>query len=148
MPFDNKIEISSWRVSQIIINLPFGKRLVVVDNISTHKRIKQLRKRLEKKPDDIDSRLSLAYLLAVEGFNKEALSEWIKAHLELPFDESVQGDPALSQKNSWAHYIYGLILNNTGALEEAKNEWVKASALDRYGVGKMAKDKLNEVFQI
>ena len=89
-------------------------------------------------------RLSLANYLVAEGKNEQALAEWFKAHVELPFDEDVQNDPVLSQKNAWAHYIFGLILNNKGVLEEAIAEWKKASALDKYGIGDLARDKLKE----
>ena len=138
--------ILSRRVlSQIGVRIPFLGDVVLFDNLSPARQIKAIRRRLAKTPNDPHLRLSLADHLVAEGKNEEALAEWLIAHLELPFDEDVQDNPEFSQKNAWAHYIFGLILSNMGASEEATAEWKKASALDKYGIGDQARIKLKEV---
>lgn len=137
--------VSRRVLSQIGIRLPFFGEFVLFDNLSSARQVKAIRRRLANAPNDPHLRLSLANHLVTEGKNEEALAEWQKAHLELPFDEDVQSDPELAQKNAWSHHIFGLILHNMGALEEAVAEWKKAAALDRYGIGDLAREKSKEV---
>ena len=137
--------VSRRVLSQIGIRLPFFGEFVLFDNLSSARQLKAIRRRLANTPNDPHLRLNLANHLITEGKNEEALAEWLKAHLELPFDEDIQDDPELSQKNARSHYIFGLILYNKGALEEAIAEWKKASELDRYGIGDLAREKLKEV---
>ena len=137
--------VSRRVLSQIGIRIPFFGEFVFFDNLSSARQLKAIRRCFTNAPNDAHLRLSLANHLAAGGKNEEALTEWLKAHRELPFDEDVQDDPALSQKNAWSHHIFGLILCNKGALEEAIAEWKKASALDRYGIGDLAREKLKEV---
>ena len=136
--------VSRRYLSQISIRIPVFGTFVLFNNLSSARQIKAIRRRLTKSPDDLHLRLSLAALLVTEGQNEEALAEWLKAIMKLPFDEDVQDDPELSQENAYAHYIFGLILHNKGAVEEAINEWKKASALDEYGIGDLARGKLKE----
>ena len=137
--------VSRRVLSQIGVRLPFFGEFVFFDNLSSARQLKAIRRRLTNAPNDPHLRLSLANHLVTEGKNEEALAEWLKAHMGLPFDEDIQDDPELSQKNAWSHHIFGLILHNTGASEEAIAEWKKASALDKYGVGDLARGKLEEV---
>ena len=95
---------------------------MLFDNVSSARQVREIRRRLAKSPDDPGLRLSLADLLVAEGKNEEALSEWMKAHLQLPFDEDARDDEAMSQTNARAHYVFGLILANKGVLEEATRE--------------------------
>lgn len=130
------------RISELSIQLPFLGRAWLIGDQSLEKQIRQARKRLEKEPNNVRRRLGLALLLTEVGQNKEAVLEWTKAHLELPFDDDVQDDPALSQENAYAHYTLGIILHNMGAIKEALLEWHKASELDQYGIGDLAREKL------
>lgn len=145
MSAPDETAVSRRVLSQIGIRVPFLGNFVLFDNLSPARRIKAIRRRLAKTPNAPHLRLSLANHLVAEGKNEEALAEWLKAHLELPFDEDVQDNPEFSQKNARAHYILGLILSNMGASEEATAEWKKASALDKYGIGDQARNKLKEV---
>ena len=142
MAIPDEALVSRRALSQIGIRLPFFGNLVLFDNVSSARQVRRIRRRLAKSPDDPGLRLSLADLLVAEGKNEEALSEWMKAHLQLPFDEDVRDDEAMSQTNARAHYVFGLILANKGVLEEATKEWQKASALDKYGIGDLAREKL------
>ena len=96
MPEPEEATVSRRYLSQIGIRLPFFGDIVLFDNISTARQLKRVRRKLLKAPKDAGLRLSLANLLVSEGRNEEALAEWMKARLELPFDEDVQDDENFS----------------------------------------------------
>ncbi len=129
-------------ISELSIQLPFLGKIWLIGGHSPEKQIKQARKRLAKEPNNVRRRLGLALLLTEAGQNKEAVLEWTKAHLELPFDDDVRDDHALSQENAYAHYTFGIILHNTGAVKEAIQEWNRASEMDQYGIGQLAREKM------
>jgi len=126
------------------LHLPFFKKTWIIFGKSPDKQLKQVRLLLTELPEDADLRLRLAFLLADQGQNEEALLEWHAATMLLPFDDDVRDDIALSQKNAWSHYIFGLILHNQGMMPQAIAEWDKASNLDAYAVGDLARRQASE----
>ena len=110
------------------------------------KRLDEAQRRVLRSPNDPRSHLYLAWHLANDNQVQEAISAWARGHLLLPFDEDVNvaEDESQTQMNAWSHDVFGDILLKSGAVEQACEEWKKASALDKYGVGDEARRKLKE----
>lgn len=109
-------------------------------------RLREAQKTALRSPGDPRAHLFLAWHLAENNQLHEAVLAWTKGHLLLPFgaDIDIEEEGAQAQMNAWAHDIWGDILLKSGATEQARAEWEKASALDKYGVGDEARRKLKE----
>lgn len=110
------------------------------------KRLQQAQNNVLRFPDDPRAYLLLAWHLAEDNQLQDAILAWNKGLLLLPFDEDVniEEDEAQAQTNSLSHDVFGDILLKAGAVEQARGEWQKASALDKYGIGDQARRKLKE----
>lgn len=99
-----------------------------------------------RSPDKPRLHLILAWHLANNNQVQEAVLAWTTAHLLLPFDEdiNIEEDECQTQMNAWSHDLLGDILLKSGATDQACEEWKKASALDKHGVGDEARRKLEE----
>ena len=122
-------------------SLTFFKKTWIIFGSSPAKKLRQVRLLLSEQPEDVDLRLRLASLLADEGRNEEAIVEWCAAKILLPSDSDVEGDELLSQRNARSHYILGVILHNKGLVPQAIEEWDKASDLDAFVVGDLARSR-------
>ncbi len=110
------------------------------------KRLKQAQLDVLRSPDEPRSHLLLAWHLAENNQIQDAILAWTKGHLLLPFDEdvNVEEDEWQAQMNALSHDVFGDILLRSGAVDQACEEWKKASALDKYGIGDQARRKLQE----
>jgi len=110
------------------------------------KQLQQAQNDVLRSPGEPRSHLLLAWHLAENNQLQDALLAWNKGLLLLPFDEDVnrEKDEAQAQMNALSHDVFGDILFKAGAMEQARGEWEKASALDKYGVGDQARRKLKE----
>ena len=116
------------------------------DQRQRKKLLEEARRNVLRSPDEPRSHLYLAWHLANDNQVQEAILAWTTGHLLLPFDEDVNvaEDESQAQMNAWSHDVFGDILLKSGALDQACEEWKKASALDKYGVGDAARRKLKE----
>lgn len=110
------------------------------------KLLKEAQRNVIRSPDDPRSHLFLAWHLANDNQCEEAILAWTKGHLLLPFDKDVNAveDESQAQMNAWSHDVFGDILLKLGAIDQACEEWKKASDLDKYGVGDEARRKMKE----
>lgn len=109
--------------------------------------VAKIRKQIEHNPEDPKHHLYLVSLLIEANRLEEAVKALQTALLLLPRDQDVIDDPVLSQDNAWAHYLFGRILAQSGAQEQAITEWEKAEALNKLGIGELARSKIKSFRQ-
>ncbi len=129
-------------------SITFTSRFFSVNNKERQqkKRLQQAQKDVLRSPDEPRSHLLLAWHLAENNQLQDAILAWNKGLLLLPFDADVniEEDEAQAQMNALSHDVFGDILFKAGAREQALEEWKRASALDKYGIGDQARRKLKE----
>lgn len=104
--------------------------------------VAKIREQIEHHPDDPKHHLYLVSLLIEANRLEEAVKVLQTALSLLPRDQDVVDDPVLSQDNAWAHYLFGRILAQGGAHEQAITEWEKAESLNKLVIGELARSKI------